>query len=163
MNNEFIFTVKDKKLILGSNSKICFGCGENALELQEIFFEDSDAMGLSSRIGSLLGRTSMLIPICKNCKKITSFCRKKIFIWCIIFIVCLFGSMAITEKFKVKPDDQWPIFVMLGVSIFPILKIKKYWIIKDQGGAFVELVKVDDNSITLRFNSNAALSKLSAV
>ena len=71
--------------------------------------------------------------------------------------------MAITEKFKVKPDDQWPIFVMLGVSIFPILKIKKYWIIKDQGGAFVELVKVDDNSITLRFNSNAALSKLSAV
>ena len=72
------------------------------------------------------------------------------------------AAFAVVVVFHLKLEDNWPLLIVIGSAVYPMSKIKKYWIIKDRGGAFVDLDEVNESSITLSFSNPSAFEKVSA-
>lgn len=164
MENIITFPIKKGAAEYGAACNLCFGCGENTSEQITVVFEDTDKFTLVGKIDRLLSRKSLRIPVCQHCRNVVSTCRKKILLWVVILFAVIFGVLGLAIARDVNLEkDQWPLFVMIGAAIWPMSKIKKYWIIKDRGGAFVDLVEVTWSSVTLAFADPHAHSKLQAV
>ncbi|MFH1024147.1 MAG: hypothetical protein V1809_12275, partial [Planctomycetota bacterium] len=150
MENFISFPIKNGVVDFGNARNLCFGCGEVTSDETTVYFEDTQRISLFGKFQSLVNRKSISIPICPGCGNVVSSCRRKIFLWGGMFLAVVFAGFGLIEVCGVDLGRNfWPMLLVMGVSIFPMSRIKRYWIMKDRGGAFVDLAGENDSSITL--------------